>query len=107
MILGKQRYCSTGGYVKGKDNSIIMDTGRMLERWLEYIEELFDENREGTPEIHRAIDGPPIVPFEVRTAIKKMKRNRTPGPGGIATELIKPLDDFGIIKNHRISKSNI
>ena len=85
-----------GGCIKGTDNSIIVDKGKMLERWPEYIEELSHDNRGGKPEINTAIDGTTILPFEVRTAMKKMKNNKTPGPDGTATEMMKALDDSGV-----------
>ena len=73
-LRGKRKYCSVSGCIKRKDNSIIMDKDKILERWSEYIEELFDDNRGGIPEIHKNIEGPPILPFEVPTALKKTTR---------------------------------
>ena len=52
-LRGKRKYCSASGRIKGKDNSIIMDKHKTLERWSEYIEELLDDNRRGVPEIHK------------------------------------------------------
>ena len=97
-VRGKRKYCSASGCIKGKDNSIIMDKDKILERWSEYIEELFDDTRGGVPEIYKNIEGPSILPFEVRAASEKMKNNKAPGPDGITTEMIKALDDFGIEK---------
>ena len=59
---------------------------------------MFDDNRGGIPEIHKTIDGPLLLPFEVRAAAKKMRSNKAPGPDRITTEMVKVLDDFGIEK---------
>ena len=97
-IRGKRRYCSASACTKGNDNSIIFDRDKILERRSEYIEELFDDNRGGVPEIHKNIEGLSILSFEVRAALKKMRNSRAPGPDGIMTEMIKAVDDFGIEK---------
>ena len=86
-------------YKKGKDSSIIMNKDKILEIWSEYIEESFDNSREGVPEIHKGIKRPSILPFEVRVALKKMRNNKAPGPDEITTEMIKSVDDFGIEKS--------
>ena len=65
---------------------------------------MFDYNRGGIPEIHKTIDGPLIVPFEVRAATKKMRSNKAPGPDRITTEIKKVLDDFGIEQITKLAK---
>ena len=35
---------------------------------------------------------------EVRMALKKMKKNKSPGPDGVVVEMIHALEDFGIDK---------
>ena len=75
-----------------------MDNGKILERWSQYIEELFDENRGCVPEIYKNIEGPSILPFEARAALRKMRNNEAPGPDGIKTGMIKSLDDLDIEK---------
>ena len=44
-VSGK-RTCSSSGCIKSKDGSILIDKADVLNRWSEYIEELFDDERE-------------------------------------------------------------
>ena len=73
-----------------------MDKQDILNRWSEYIEELFDDNRASKPDIKKNIEGPPIMKDEVRQAIKSMKLNKATGPDGISIEMIQCLDELGV-----------
>ena len=53
--------CSSSGCIRSKDGTIITEKDDILERWTEYIEELFRDNRGGKPEIRKNIDGPKIL----------------------------------------------
>ena len=90
--------CSSSGCIRSKDGTIITEKDDILERWTEYIEELFRDNRGGKPEIRKNIDGPKILQSEIRAAVSRMKGNKARGPDGIVIEMIKALDDFGIEK---------
>ena len=70
----------------------------MLERWTEYIGDLFQDNRGEKPVIKKNIDGPKILISEVRTAMSKMKNNKATGPDEIVAEMVSALDDFGLQK---------
>ena len=73
-----------------------MDREEILERWVEYIGELFDDERKEKPIIQKNIEGPRILESEVRNAISKMKKKKAAGPDGIVIEMIAALDDFGV-----------
>ena len=90
--------CSLSGCIRSKDGTIITEKDDILERWTEYIEELFQDNRGGKPEIRKNIDGPNILQSEIRAAVSRMKGNKARGPDGIVIEIIEALDDFGIEK---------
>ena len=90
--------CSSSGCIRSKDGTIITEKDYILERWTEYIEELFRDNRGGKPEIRKNIDDPKILQSEIRAAVSRMKGNKARGPDGIVIEMIKALDDFGIEK---------
>uniref|UniRef100_A0A3P8SQG9 Reverse transcriptase domain-containing protein n=1 Tax=Amphiprion percula TaxID=161767 RepID=A0A3P8SQG9_AMPPE len=75
-----------------------MEKEKILERWSQYIEELFEDDRKGKPSISKSIDGPKILKSEVRAAMHKMKKNKAAGPDGITVEQLTALDEFGIDK---------
>ncbi|GFR88016.1 hypothetical protein ElyMa_004239800 [Elysia marginata] len=96
-LMGKKKASSTG-CLKAKNGEIIMEKDKILERWSEYIKELFDNERKEIEVMKGNLTGPPILKDEVRTAIWKMKNGKATGPDNIAAEQIKALDEFGINK---------
>ena len=88
--------CTSSGCIKSKNGSILMAKSEILNRWSEYIQELFDDDRLPKPNIKKNIEGPPIMKDEVRQAIKSMKKNKATGPDGIAAEMIQSLDELGV-----------
>ncbi|GFS23132.1 LINE-1 retrotransposable element ORF2 protein [Elysia marginata] len=82
-----------------KNGDIIIDKERILERWAEYIEELFNDTRKEYDVMKRNFAGPPILKDEVRAAIRKMKSGKATGADKISVELIEALEDYGIEKN--------
>ena len=73
-----------------------MKKSDILNRWSEYIGELFDDNRLPKPNINKNIEGPSIMKDEVRQAIKSMKTNKATDPDGISVEMIQSLDELGV-----------
>ena len=70
----------------------------ILERWAEYIEDLFEDDRGGKPPIEKEMDGPKIMKEEVREAMKKTKIGKAAGPDNITVEALEALGEWGI--NH-------
>ena len=62
-IIGKKT-CSSTGCLKTKKGSIIMDKEKILERWVEYIRELFEDNRKEHDVMKKNFAGPPIMKDE-------------------------------------------
>ena len=96
-IIGK-RTCSSTGCLKTKEGSIIMDKEKILERWAEYIGELFEDNRKEHDVMKKNFAGPPIMKDELREAMRKMKTGKATGPDGLSIELIEALEEDGIEK---------
>ncbi|GFO32443.1 hypothetical protein PoB_005894800 [Plakobranchus ocellatus] len=80
------------------NGDIIIDKEKILERWAEYIRELFKDDRKDHNIMKNNFAGPLIMKEEVETAIKKMKHGKATGPDNISVELIEALEDFGIGK---------
>ncbi|GFO24183.1 RNA-directed DNA polymerase from mobile element jockey-like [Plakobranchus ocellatus] len=96
-ITGKRTFLSTG-CIKAMNGDIIIDKEKILERWAEYIRELFKDDRKDHNIMKNNFAGPPIMKEEVETAIKKMKHGKATGPDNISVELIEALENFGIGK---------
>lgn len=96
-LSGKQKRNSKAGCIKSKDGTILFEQKKVLERWAEYIGDLFEDNRPEQPTIN-ADSGPDILTFEVELALKEMKNNKSVGPDNINVEMLKALDSYGIEK---------
>ena len=96
-LVGKKKSNSSGGCVKDKEGNMIFEKDKILERWSEYIADLFSDDRPPppTPSNDR---GPPILKDEVRKAIKNSQLGKAPGDDGVTTEMIKILEEFGVEK---------
>ena len=96
-IVGR-KMVSSSGCLKDKHGNIIMERDKILERWAEYIQELFFDERKDPDVMNGNFAGPPILKDEVRAATKKMKNGKATGPDGISVELIEALGDFGLVE---------
>ena len=74
-----------------------MEKENILDRRVEYIEELFEDNRKDKYMIRtEKKENLPITSVEVAKAIKSMQKKKAPGPDDITIEMVQALDDFGI-----------
>ena len=64
-IVGKEA-CSFTGCVKAKNGDIIMEKYKILERWAEYIGELYDDEERVEHHIQKNFDSPPLMKLEVQ-----------------------------------------
>ena len=88
--------------IKAKNGDILMMKQEILDRWTEYIEELFDDERGELPKISKDTEGPKILQDEVENAIKKLKKNKACGPDGMLIEMIQKIEEFSVKKSrHR------
>ena len=96
-LVGNSKSSTTTGCIKDKQGNMIFERDKVLERWAEYIGDLFADTRPSlpTPSNDR---GPPIMKAEVERAIKNSQLGKAPGEDGITTEMLKLLEDFGIDK---------
>ncbi|GFS17741.1 RNA-directed DNA polymerase from mobile element jockey-like [Elysia marginata] len=85
-----------GGCIKSKDGKILVETSDILERWSEYIQELFCDERGQQSETQKPIEGPPILKAEVEKTINDMKNGKAAGPDQIRIELLQALGNWGM-----------
>ena len=88
--------CTASNCIKAKDGNLLMGRENVLNRWSEYIEDLFQDDRGEKPIIKKDMDGPPILKEEVSAAIRKMKHGKAVGPDNIPIEVFAVLEDIGI-----------
>ncbi|GFO09942.1 RNA-directed DNA polymerase from mobile element jockey-like [Plakobranchus ocellatus] len=95
-VSGKKIKYSSPGCIKSKDGTMLMEKKEILNRWSEYAEDLFKDDRCKKPKIKKKIEGSSILKEEVEAAIKEMKNGKATGPDNIPVEIIKALDNLGI-----------
>ncbi|XP_076347953.1 uncharacterized protein LOC143245476 [Tachypleus tridentatus] len=94
-VTGKTPSAKTG-CLKSKNGEILMDKKDILNRWSEYIGELYNDNISPTPHIEIDTEGLPIMPDEVEHAMKKIHKGKAAGPDDIPIELLLALKEVGI-----------
>ena len=77
---------------------MLVEKDANLNRWTEYVEELFHDVKGSMPSFLDLIEGPNILKSEVRTAIKMMRKNKSAGPDGVVIEMIEALEEYGVEK---------
>ena len=97
-ISGRKPGCIGSGCIKAKEGTMLVEKDAILNRWTEYVEELFHDVRGSMPSFPDLIEGPNILKSEVRTAIKMMRKNKAAGPDGVVIEMIEALEEYGVEK---------
>ena len=96
-VTGKNPSSRTG-YLKSKDGQILMGKNEILNRWSEYIKDLYNDERCPAPPISSGIESSPILAEEVEHALRKMKKGKVAGPDNVPIDLITALQDIGIME---------
>ncbi|KAG1651907.1 Craniofacial development protein 2 [Nymphon striatum] len=84
------------GSIKSKDGRMLFDTDDITERWTEYVQNLFkDERPEERPKLGNN-EGACILKEEITAATKSLKNGKACGPDEISAEMLRALGDFGV-----------
>ena len=94
-VTGSSKKTSNCECIRDKDGNMLFDRGEITSRWVEYVSELYDDNRKEPPDIIE-IEVEEILISEVEKAIRDLKTGKACGKDGITTEMIKALDENGI-----------
>ena len=78
-VLTRESMYKQGKAIKQKDGTVVMWKEEIMERWDEYISELFRDNRQENIKIQYNGEGPPIRREEVEDAMNKMKFGKAVG----------------------------
>ena len=95
QVTGKSKGNKGTGCIKDKNGNILFDEEKIAERWVEYIKELYNDDREPIPQFITST-GESILKGEVEHAIKLMKSGKATGPDELPAEAIKALDEHNI-----------
>ena len=85
------------GCIKDKNGAILFEADKIIERWKEYIEDLFQDERSENP-IKNFLGGPDITRHEIEATLRQMKKGKAVGVDNISTEALQALGEFGIEK---------
>ena len=83
------------GCMKDRNGNILFDKEKIAERWVEYIKELYDDNREPMPHFTTAT-GQNILKEEVENVTHLMKNGKATGPDDLPAEALKSLNEYNI-----------
>lgn len=70
----------------------------ILNRWSEYIEKPYQDDRGPPPYIGNGVEGQEILIDELKVAFKKTKNGKVPGPDDISAELIIMHCSISVVK---------
>jgi len=82
-----KKYTNTQS-IKDKHGNLLQDPQDILERWAQYVEELYDDTRSSVDKS--------TVSHEVSTVIQKLTRNTATGSDNIPAEFLQSLGEKGI-----------
>jgi hypothetical protein len=74
-ITNGKRKQKGGGCITDKNGNVLFERTKILDRWAEYIGELYNDDRGDKP-VCESIEGPQIIESEIIQAIREMKNTR-------------------------------
>ena len=83
--------------ITNKNGEMLLEEELIPERWWEYVEELFDDQRENILRFDQS-EGPEILVKEVENAFKSMKNGKAPGDDGVTSEMLQALDQLRVTR---------
>ena len=82
--------------IKDKDGKLLFEPERILERWAQYVEELYNDKRDTSDQDIESPEVCVISEMEVKSVIQKLTRNKATGADNIPAEFIQTLGEKGI-----------
>ena len=95
QITNKSKTNTNMGCIKDRNGNILFDKEKIAERWVEYIKELYDDNRDPMPQFTTAT-GQNILKEEVENVIHLMKDGKATGSDDLPAETLKSLDEHNV-----------
>ena len=85
-----------GQSIKDKDGNLLSDPKEILERWAQYVEELYDDKRDSINNDFSNLETCSISESEIKSIIEKLIKNKAPGADNIPAEFLQTLGENGI-----------
>ena len=85
-----------GSSIMKTDGTVAMEIEEVLDRWKEYIGELFEDEREAQRIVVAPAEGPAMMKDEIEKALKRMKVGKAAGEDGILVEMVRALGEWGV-----------
>ena len=104
-VAGTNRKESGNSGIKNKEGKVLFDLQEIQDKWTEYIEELFNDERREIPQMDNG-NRPIILKEEVKTAIDTLLPGKAPGEEEITTEMLQVLNETGIYKIPELCNKN-
>ena len=100
QITGQHRTKKKNACIKDERGNVLFDIESVSKRWEEYIQQLFEDQRNAEKLKLRNLEGPEIMQFEVKQALKHMNGGKAPGPDEI--EMIQTAGELATEKITRL-----
>ena len=90
---------SNSSIINDRSGNLLTEKAAVLNRWVEYFDELLNGDRSSCPLSLPTIHGPnpeetsPPTLSEVKTALSRLKNHKSPGSDGISAEMLKSGGD--------------
>ena len=94
-LTSKNTKKKASGCIKDKNGNILFDQEEIAARWVEYITELYEDDREQMPKFE-VTSGESIMKDEIQKALKSMKDGKATGTDELPAEALKALDEQNI-----------
>ena len=86
--------CEQG--LRSKDGVILRDGKDILERWAEYVQELYHDDRDESMDTTATQETCTVTEIEVKSAVQKLAKNKAVGEDNIPAEFLQNIGENGI-----------
>ena len=95
-IKGRKQKYKNNISMKKADSTVAMEMDKVKERWNDYMQQLFRDQKPETLNLSPKDDGPTILKNEVKCAMRSMKKGKAVGEAGAGQEMILAMGEFSV-----------
>ena len=96
--LKRKKFTNSSGIIKDKDGTILFEENDIKRRWLEYVQELYDEPNRSAPPLYfkEPLNGLTTLKSKIQNALSRMRNEKALGSDKISAETLTALNHFGL-----------